>query len=68
MATEAATATGMVDAFLGKADLVLGIGSTFYASLMACPVPGGKVMSQCTDDQRDLNNGACPGLRYSGQP
>ena len=52
----ATTATGMVDDFLGKADLVLGIGSTFYTSLMACPVPEGKVMIQCTDDQRDLNN------------
>ena len=52
----ASTATGMVDTFLEKADLVLGIGSTFYASLMACPVPEGKVMIQCTNDQRDLNN------------
>jgi thiamine pyrophosphate-dependent acetolactate synthase large subunit-like protein len=50
------TATGMVSHFLGKADLVFGIGSTFYHSLVGCPVPEGKVMIQCTADERDFNN------------
>ena len=52
----ASTATGMVDHFLRKADLVFGIGSTFYTSLMGCPIPAGKVMVQCTVDERDMNN------------
>ncbi len=50
------TATGMVDHFLRKADLVFGIGSSFYESLMVTPIPTGKVMVQCTADERDLNN------------
>ena len=50
------TATGMVDHFLNKADLVFGIGSSFYVSLVGSPVPQGKVMIQCTNDERDLNN------------
>ena len=51
-----ATATGMVEHFLRKADLVFGIGSTFYTSLMCAPIPLGKVMVQCTPDERNLNN------------
>ena len=51
-----ATATGMVEHFLRKADLVFGIGSTFYQSLMVAPIPSGKVMVQCTLDERDLSN------------
>ncbi|MFH1140617.1 MAG: thiamine pyrophosphate-requiring protein, partial [Chloroflexota bacterium] len=50
------TATGMVGHFLSKADLVFGIGSSFYESLMVTPIPSGKVMVQCTADERDLNN------------
>jgi acetolactate synthase-1/2/3 large subunit len=50
------TATGMVDHFLRKADLVFGLGSTFYVSLVGSPVPQGKVMIQCTQDERDLSN------------
>ena len=50
-----ATATGMVEHFLRKADLVFGIGSTFYQSLMVAPIPSGKVMVQCTADERDLS-------------
>ncbi len=50
------TATGMVNHFLRKADLVFGIGSSFYESLMGTPIPTGKVMVQCTADERDLNN------------
>ncbi len=52
----ATTATGMVDHFLGKADLVFGIGSSFYESLMVAAVPSGKVMVMCSDDERDLSN------------
>lgn len=54
--TGGATATGMVEHFLKKSDLVFGIGSTFYTSLMCAPIPQGKVMVQCTPDERDLNN------------
>lgn len=50
------TATGMVDHFLRKADLVFGVGSTFYVSLVTSPVPQGKVMVQCANEERDLNN------------
>ncbi len=50
------SATGMVTHFLKKADLVFGIGSTFYRSLISAPIPLGKVMVQCTDDERELNN------------
>ena len=50
------TVTGMVDHFLHEADLVFGLGSTFYTSLMSCRIPAGKVLIQCTDDERDLNN------------
>jgi len=50
------TATGMVDHFLKKADLVFGIGSSFYVSLVGTPVPQGKTMVQCTYDERDLSN------------
>ena len=51
-----ATVTGMVNHFLNEADLVFGLGSTFYTSLMSCRIPDGKVLIQCTDDERDLNN------------
>jgi thiamine pyrophosphate-dependent acetolactate synthase large subunit-like protein len=50
------TATGMVNHFLRKADLVFGLGSSFYESLMVTPIPMGKVMVQCSADERDLNN------------
>jgi acetolactate synthase-1/2/3 large subunit len=52
----ATTATGMVDYFLGKADLVFGIGSNFYRSLMSVEIPPGKTMIQCTANEQDLNN------------
>lgn len=51
-----ATATGMVEHFLKKADLVFGIGSSFHRSLMVTPIPLGKTMIQCTADERDLSN------------
>ena len=52
----ASTATGMVEHFLKKADLVFGIGSSFYRSLISVPIPYGKVMVQCSADERDFNN------------
>ena len=52
----ATTATGMVDHFLEKADLVFGIGSNFYRSLMSVEIPKGKTMIQCTSNEQDLNN------------
>ena len=52
----ASTATGMVEHFLGKADLVFGVGSTFFRSLVSVPIPAGKVMVQCAADERDLSN------------
>ncbi len=52
----ASTATGMVEHFLKGADLVFGIGSSFYRSLISVPIPYGKVMVQCCADERDFNN------------
>lgn len=52
----ASTATGMVDHFLAKADLVFGIGSNFYRSLVSAPIPKGKIMIQCSADERDFSN------------
>jgi acetolactate synthase-1/2/3 large subunit len=43
-----------VDHFLQKADLVLGIGTSFTRSLYITPVPDGKTIIQVTIDEADL--------------
>lgn len=52
----ATTATGMVNHFLAQSDLVFGIGSNFYRSLMSVEIPSGKIMIQCSSSEQDLNN------------
>ena len=47
--------TKMVRHFLDKADLVFGIGCSFTTNLASIGVPSGKVLVQCTVDERDLN-------------
>jgi thiamine pyrophosphate-dependent acetolactate synthase large subunit-like protein len=43
-----------VDHFIGKADLVLGIGTSFTRSLYVTPVPDGKTIVQISIDEADL--------------
>jgi thiamine pyrophosphate-dependent acetolactate synthase large subunit-like protein len=44
----------MVDHFLAKADLVLGIGTSLIRSLYITPIPPGKTILQVTIDEADL--------------
>lgn len=45
----------MVDHFLRKADVVLGIGTSFTRSVFVVPVPAGKTIVQVTIDEQDVN-------------
>ena len=47
--------TGMVKHFLSNADLVFGIGCSFSKSIMATPIPSGKVLIQNSIDELDIN-------------
>ena len=47
--------TGMIEHFLGKADVVLGIGAGLTRSLASCPIPPGKTIIQATVDESDVN-------------
>ena len=47
--------TGMVKHFLSKADLVFGIGCSFSKTIMATPIPSGKVLIQNSIDELDIN-------------
>ena len=51
----AQTATGALDHFRRKADLVFGIGCSFSRDWMLIPLPSGKTIIQLTNDDRDLN-------------
>ena len=53
--TGAGTMTKMARSFLDKADLVFGIGCSFTTNLASVGIPPGKVLVQCTVDERDLN-------------
>lgn len=55
LGTGAATMTKMVRHFLDKADLVFGIGTSFTTNLASVGVPDGKILVQCTVDEKDLN-------------
>ncbi len=55
LGTGASTMTKMVRHFLDKADLVFGIGCSFTTNLASIGIPTGKVLVQCTVDERDLN-------------
>ncbi len=45
----------MVNYFLEKADLVLGIGTSFTISKFIAPIPPGKTLAQVTIDESDLS-------------
>ena len=55
LGTGAATITGPIVQFLGKADVVFGIGSSFTRHGMTTTIPEGKVMIQATNDAQDIN-------------
>jgi thiamine pyrophosphate-dependent acetolactate synthase large subunit-like protein len=45
----------MVDHFLGKADLVFGIGTSFTRSKFICPIPAGKAIAQVILEESDIS-------------
>ena len=49
------TGTGMVKHFLGKADLVFGLGCSLSQSVMSTPIPDGKVLIHNSIDELDIN-------------
>ncbi len=49
------TGTGMVKHFLGKADLVFGLGCSLSQSVMSTPIPDGKVLVHNSIDELDIN-------------
>ncbi len=53
--TGAGTQTKMARHFLDKADLVFGLGCSFTTNLASIGIPRGKVLVQCTVDEKDLN-------------
>ena len=55
LGTGSGTATGPVVHFVRKADVIMGIGSSFTRHGMNMTFPGGKVMIQATNDPRDIN-------------
>ena len=55
LGTGGATMTGPVVHFLGKADLVFGIGASFTRHGMTTTMPPGKLMIQATNDPQDIN-------------
>lgn len=48
--------TGMIEHFLGAADLIFSIGSSLSRSLAACELPPGKTIVQATLDEREMNS------------
>lgn len=55
LGTGGSTVTGMIDHFLIAADLVFCIGASLSHTLAATPVPAGKIVIQCTQDEDDLD-------------
>ena len=49
------TGTGMVKHFLGKADLVFGLGCSLSTSVMSTPISDGKVLIHNSIDELDIN-------------
>ncbi len=49
------TMTKPVSHFLGRADLVFGVGCSFTTNLASVGIPVGKTLVQCVVDARDLN-------------
>jgi len=57
LGTAGRTRPATVDRFFERADLVLGIGTSFTRSLYITPMPSGVTLGQVTDDRRDLATG-----------
>jgi thiamine pyrophosphate-dependent acetolactate synthase large subunit-like protein len=57
LGTAGRTRPATVDHFFARADLVLGIGTSFTRSLYITPLPRQAVLGQITDDRRDLATG-----------
>jgi acetolactate synthase-1/2/3 large subunit len=55
LGTSGYAGTVMVDHFLRQADVILGIGCSFTATVFAAPIPGGKVVIHVTNNEADLN-------------
>lgn len=54
LGTAARTRPATVDRFFERADLILGIGTSFSRSLYITPMPAHAVLGQIVDDRRDL--------------
>src|SRR6266545_244082 len=57
LGTAAHTRPATVDRFFERADLILGIGTSFSRSLYITPMPEAAVLGQIVDDRRDLASG-----------
>jgi thiamine pyrophosphate-dependent acetolactate synthase large subunit-like protein len=57
LGTAARTRPATVDRFFDRADLILGIGTSFSRSLYITPMPEDAVLGQIVDDRRDLASG-----------
>jgi len=57
LGTAARTRPATVDRFFERADLILGIGTSFSRSLYITPMPEAAVLGQIVDDRRDLASG-----------
>jgi len=57
LGTAARTRPATVDRFFERADLSLGIGTSFSRSLYITPMPADAVLGQIVDDRRDLASG-----------
>jgi thiamine pyrophosphate-dependent acetolactate synthase large subunit-like protein len=57
LGTAARTRPATVDRFFERADLILGIGTSFSRSLYITPMPARAVLGQIVDDRRDLASG-----------
>src|SRR6185295_9847810 len=57
LGTAARTRPAAVDRFLERADLILGVGTSFARSLYITPLPSGATLGQIVNDPRDLGCG-----------
>jgi thiamine pyrophosphate-dependent acetolactate synthase large subunit-like protein len=57
LGTAARTRPAMVDEHLARADLILGVGTSFTPSLYITPLPAGAELGQIVNDRRDVATG-----------
>lgn len=57
LGTAARTRPATVDSFFERADVILGIGTSFTRSLYITPLPAGATLGQIVNDPRDLASG-----------